>query len=81
MAWLLFASKNETKNKNHTFEIQGQRAGSKLSTVFNRLKGALDKYNIIPQLFPKKVGIFIALEVLAWVMTACRVLRFRLTYF
>ena len=43
--------------------------------------GALDKYNIIPQLFPKKVGIFIPLEVLAWVMTACWVLRSRLTYF
>ena len=35
------------------------------------VKGALDKYNIIPQLFPKKVGIFIPVEVLAWVMTAC----------
>ena len=45
------------------------------------LKGALDKFNIIPQLFPKKVGIFITLEVLAWVMTACRVLHSRLTYF
>ena len=45
------------------------------------LKGALDKFNIIPQLFPKKVGIFIPLEGLAWVMTACRVLRSRLTYF
>ena len=44
-------------------------------------KGALDKFNIIPQHFPKKVGIFIPLEVLAWVMTACRVLRSRLTYF
>ena len=44
-------------------------------------KGAMDKFNIIPQLFPKKVGIFIPLEVLAWVMTACRVLRSRLTYF
>ena len=46
------------------------------------IKGALDKFNIIPQLFPKKkVGIFIPLELLAWVMTACRVLRSRLTYF
>ena len=45
------------------------------------LKGALDKYNIIPQLFPKRVGIFIPLEVLAWVMTACWVLCSRLTYF
>ena len=47
-------------------------------------KGALDKYNIIPQLFQKRkkeVGIFIPLEVLAWVVTACWVLRFRLTYF
>ena len=45
------------------------------------IKGALDKFNIIPQLFSKKVGIFIPLEVLAWVMTACRVLCSRLTYF
>ena len=44
-------------------------------------KGALDKFNIIPQHFPKRVGIFIPLEVLAWVMTACRVLHSRLTYF
>ena len=27
------------------------------------LKGALNKFNIIPQVFPKKVGIFIPLEV------------------
>ena len=32
-------------------------------------KGALDKYNIIPKLFPKKVGIFIPLEVLPWVLS------------
>ena len=36
---------------------------------------------ISSQLFTKKVGIFIPLEVLAWVMTACWVLRSRLTYF
>ena len=36
-----------------------------------QLKGALDKYNIILNFFQKKVGIFIQLEVLAWVMTAC----------
>ena len=35
------------------------------------IKGALDKCNIIPNFFPQKVGIFIPLEVLAWVMTAC----------
>ena len=45
------------------------------------IKGALDNLNIIPQLFPKKVGIFIPLEVLAWVMTACLVLHSRLIYF
>ena len=45
------------------------------------LKGALDKFNIILQLFPKKVGIFIPLEVLAWVMTTFWVLCSRLTYF
>ena len=38
-------------------------------------KGALDKYNIILQLSPKKVEIFILLEVLAWVMIACWILR------
>ena len=35
------------------------------------IKGPLDKCNIIPQLFSKKNGIFISLEVLAWLMTAC----------
>ena len=44
-------------------------------------EGALDKYNIIPKLFQKKVGIFIPSEVLAWVVTACCVLHSRLTYF
>ena len=50
-------------------------------TVYMLIKGALDKFNIIPQLFPKKVGIFIPLEVLAWVKTACWVLHSRLNYF
>ena len=45
------------------------------------VKAALDKFNIIPNFFPKKVEIFIPLEVLAWVKTACRVLCSRLTYF
>ena len=49
--------------------------------IYHYIKGALDKFNIIPQLFPKKIGIFIPLEVLAWVMTVCQVLRSRLTYF
>ena len=35
------------------------------------IKGALDKHNIIPKLFPTKVGIFIPFKVLAWVMIAC----------
>ena len=52
----------------------------KLSSVMS-FKGALDKYNIIPQLFPKKNGIFIPLEVMAWVMTTCWVLLSRLIYF
>ena len=41
--------------------------------VFGKyIKGALDKCNVIPNVFQKKVGIFfIQLEVLAWVMTAC----------
>ena len=45
------------------------------------LKGALDKFNIIPNFFPKKVGIFTPLEVLAWVKTACRVLHSIWAYF
>ena len=45
------------------------------------IKGALDKFNIIPNFFQKKVGIFIPLKVMAWVKTTCRVLRSRLTYF
>ena len=44
-------------------------------------KGVLDKYNIIPNFSPKKVGIFISLKVLAWLMTACWVSRSRFTYF
>ena len=48
---------------------------------YSLIKGTMDKFNIIPQLFPKKVGIFIPLAVLAWVMTACRVLCSRLIYF
>ena len=44
------------------------------------VKGALDKYNIIPNFFWRKVGIFIPLEVLAWVMSACWVSRSRLIY-
>ena len=48
---------------------------------WRQVKGALDKYNIIPQFCSKKVGIFIPLEVLAWVMTACWVSRSRLIYF
>ena len=36
-----------------------------LLLLIKLLKGALDKYNIIPQLFPKKVVIFIPFEVLA----------------
>ena len=62
----------------------GKRAFSvSAPSLWNKLplKGALDKFNIIPQLFPKKVGIFIPSEVLAREMTACRVLRSRLTYF
>ena len=42
------------------------------------LKGHWTSSTSSPNFFPKKVGIFIPLEVLAWVMTACRVLRSRL---
>ena len=57
------------------------RTANSVETFKSNLKGALDKFNIIPNFFPKKVGIFIALEVLAWVKTVCRVLHYRLTYF
>ena len=46
-----------------------------------RVKRALDKYNIILQLSPKKDEIFILLEVLACVMTACWILHSSLIYF
>ena len=39
--------------------------------IVTMIRWALDKYNIILQLSPNKVEIFILLEVLAWVMTAC----------
>ena len=47
----------------------------------NILKGHWTNVTSSSNFFPKKVGIFIPLEVLAWVMTACRVLRSRLIYF
>ena len=46
-----------------------------------QIKDASDKFNIIPQPFPKEFGIFIPLEVLVWVMTVCWVLHSRLIYF
>ena len=54
---------------------------SSMYILISTVKGALDKYSIIPKLFPKKVGIFIPLKVLAWVVTACWVSRSRLIYF
>ena len=69
------------------FTIEQTNLGTNFLEKFhNRLasfdfKGALDKCNIIPNFFQKKVRIFIPLEVLAWVMTACWVLRSRLIYF
>ena len=38
--------------------------GPRMHPVQEHVEGALDKYNIIPKLFPK-VGVFIPLEVLA----------------
>ena len=52
-----------------------------INCILDLIEGALDKYSILPQLFPKKVGIFTPLEVMAWVKTACRVLLSRLIYF
>ena len=46
-----------------------------------RLKGHWTSSPSSPNFFQKKVGIFIPLEVLTWVMTTCQVLRSRLTYF
>ena len=49
--------------------------------IVTMIKRALDKYKIILQLSPKRVEIFILLEVLAWVMTACWILHSSLIYF
>ena len=49
--------------------------------IVTMIKRALDKYNIILQLSPKTVEIFILLEVLACVMTACWILHSSLIYF
>ena len=53
----------------------------KLRPYFSCIKGHWTSSTPSPNFFQKKGGIFIPLEVLAWVMTACRVLRSRLTYF
>ena len=50
-----------------------------LNLFWYNIKGSLDKYNITPIFFPKKLGL--PFEVLAWALTACQVLRCRLTYF
>ena len=50
-------------------------------SVWSRLKGHWTSSTSSPTFFQKKVGIFIPLKVMAWVKTACRVLRSRLTYF
>ena len=54
----------------HQFETHGHMYIKKNKVLYNNtvtvlLKGTLDKYNIIPQHFSKKVEIFIPLEVLA----------------
>ena len=51
-----------------------------VSYCFFLVYGALDKFNIISN-FSNKVDIFIPLEVLAWVMTACWVFLSKLIYF
>ena len=53
----------------------------KKSREANYLQGHCTSITSSPNFFPKKVGIFISLEVVAWVMTVCRVLRSRFTYF
>ena len=45
------------------------------------LKGHWTSSTSSPTFFPKTVGIFIPLDVLAWVKTTCQVLHSRLTYF
>ena len=49
--------------------------------IVTMIKRALDKYNIILQLSPKRVEIFVLSEVLACVMTACWILHSSLIYF
>ena len=49
--------------------------------IVTMIKRALDKYNFILQLSPKRIEIFILLEVLAWAMTACWILHSSLIYF
>ena len=54
----------------------------KILPVFKvTLKGHWTRIKSSPNFFQKKVGIFVPLEVLAWVMIACWVSCFRLTYF
>ena len=48
---------------------------------WKKLKGHWTSITSYSNIFQKKVGIFMPLEDLAWVMTACWVLRSRLTYF
>ena len=57
-----------------------QTAYYTLSITLCALKGALDKYNIIPKLFLTKVVTFLSFDLLAWVMIACWGLHSRLTY-
>ena len=53
-----------------------------LDVNFSRtLKGHWTSIESSPNFFKKKVGIFIPIEMLAWVMTVCQVLCSRLTYF
>ena len=69
---LIFHS-DKINDSNLMFFNNTQFCHTTLSSIIlpQGLKGALDKYNIIPQLSSNKVGIFIPLDVLAWVMTAC----------
>ena len=62
-----YTGKSERKQKKKKCENTNKAVLKKyiIERTFKILKGALDKFNIIPNFFPKKVGIFIPLEVLA----------------
>ena len=72
--WLL-----ETQNISK--QMQTNSLVVNLGSFFNCNKGVLDKYTIIPQLFPKISWDFYTIRSVSIVVTACWVLHSKLTYF